>query len=112
MADPPLLDPQFVRFLRDNRRMIVPFTGAGVSADAGVPVADELALLIASSANDRDAGIVRNDFAGVCADVTAALGRSTVQEIIATVVSGLDARPTPLLRLIARAPSQIVLTST
>jgi hypothetical protein len=54
---------------------LVPFTGAGVSVDAGVPVADDLALQIARKANDAGAGVEeRPEFAPFCTDVTRATG--------------------------------------
>jgi hypothetical protein len=53
----------------------VPFTGAGVSVDAGVPVADDLALKIARTANDAGAEVEeRPEFAPFCTDVTRATG--------------------------------------
>jgi hypothetical protein len=107
-----LLDLDFVRFLRERRPEVVPFTGAGVSADAGVPVADKLALLIAEAASELGAEVDRvEDFATVCAAVTDALGVEQLQAVVAGVVSRLEVRPTPLLRSIVRAPSRIVLTS-
>jgi hypothetical protein len=112
MPQTPLLDPDFVRFLRERREELVPFTGAGVSVDAGVPIADELALPIASKANEAGAGVhERAEFEPVCAEVIRSLGRERLQEVIAAVIREIDPQPTPLLRLIARAPSKIVLTS-
>ena len=107
-----LLSPDFVRFLHERREQIVPFVGAGLSVEAGIPFADRFALDIAESANERGAGVeVREDFGAVCADVAAALGDEALQEIIVGLIQGSDAKPTPLLRLVARVPSQIVLTS-
>lgn len=112
MPQTPLLDPGFVRFLREQREELVPFTGAGVSVEAGVPAADDLALQIASKANERGAGIdERAEFEPVCSDVTRALGRERLQEVIAAVVREINPQPTPLLRLLARAPGRIVLSS-
>jgi NAD-dependent SIR2 family protein deacetylase len=39
--------------LRAERRHVVPFIGAGLSVEAGVPAADPLARLIAEKANKR-----------------------------------------------------------
>lgn len=112
MSQGRLLDPDFVRFVRERRPDVVPFTGAGVSADAGVPVADKLALLIADGANDRGATVDRvEDFGAVCGAVTNALGVDQLKDVVAEVIRGLDIRPTPLLRSIVRTPSRIVLTS-
>jgi hypothetical protein len=43
--------------LRAERRRVVPFIGAGLSAEAGVPAADPLARLIAEKANERGVAI-------------------------------------------------------
>jgi len=112
MSQDRLLDPDFVRFVRERLPDVVPFTGAGVSADAGVPVADKLALLIADGTNDRGATVDRvEDFAAVCGAVTNALGVDQLKDVVAEVIRGLEIRPTPLLRSIVRTPSKIVLTS-
>ena len=107
-----LLSADLVRFLRERRDAIVPFVGAGLSVNAGIPFADPLALQIAAKANESGASVAqRADFRAVCDDVAEALGDEALQRIIAALIQGFDAQPTPLLRLVARAQSRIILTS-
>jgi hypothetical protein len=43
--------------LRAERRRVVPFIGAGLSVEAGVPAADPLGSILAERANERGAAI-------------------------------------------------------
>lgn len=106
------ITPEFAAFLQRERRRILPFVGAGVSVDAGVPAAAELAPLITQRARDSGADIPDGaDFTTVCALVTEQLTHLRLQEITAEVVGGLEITPTPLQRLIVRCPLRTVVTT-
>jgi hypothetical protein len=72
VPDSHLLQRDLVEMLRAERRRVVPFIGAGLSVEAGVPAADPLGRILAERANERGAAIdVRPDFAAVCREVKA-----------------------------------------
>jgi hypothetical protein len=107
------ISAEFAQFLHTEHRRILPFVGAGVSVDAGVPAAADLARLIAARAREDGADISELElgFSEVCSTVTAQLGHGTLQEITAHVVSGLPLTPTPLQRLIVRCPLGVIVTT-
>jgi NAD-dependent SIR2 family protein deacetylase len=103
VPDAPLLPSQLIDILRVERRRTVPFIGAGLSVEAGVPAAEPMAQLIAEKANERGATVdVRSAFAEVCADVNEQLSHEQLQEIVSELVLARDVRPTALLQLLAR----------
>jgi len=106
------ISPEFAAFLAEHRERTLPFVGAGISVDAGVPAADHLAKLIAEEARKERAtiGEVAN-FAGVCGGVSEQLGHGRLQELTAAILDALPLTPTPLQRLIVRCPLGVVLTS-
>src|SRR6266545_4813868 len=112
MPSEPLLDPELAQLLRANRRRVVAFAGAGVTASAGLPSAKRLAVMIAERAKERGAYLVpREDFNGVCAEVSDQLGHDELQQIVSEIIGVVTVGPTPLLTRIAHAPSQIVVTT-
>jgi hypothetical protein len=112
VPDAPLLPPQLIDILRAERRRTVPFIGAGLSVEAGVPAAEPMAQLVAEKANERGATVdVRSAFAEVCADVNEQLSHEQLQEIVSELVLARDVRPTALLQLLARVLSRKLLTS-
>lgn len=93
--------------LRADRRRVVPFIGAGLSVEAGVPAADPLPRMLAEKANERGAAIdVRPDFAVVCTEINEQLSHEQLQEIASEVVLEREVVPTAMLRLLARVLSR------
>jgi hypothetical protein len=112
MTSEPLLDPELAQLVRANRRRVVPFAGAGVTAAAGLPTAKRLAIAIGERAQARGADLTpRPDFDGVCIEVSDQLGHDELQRIVSEIISAVAVEPTPLLTRIAYAPSQIVMTT-
>jgi SIR2-like domain len=112
MTSEPLLDPDLAQLLRANRRRVVPFAGAGVTASAGFPTARQLAITIGEQAQERGAKLTpRSDFDGVCGEVSDQLGHDELQRIVSEIIGAAPVEPTPLLARIAHAPSQIVVTT-
>jgi hypothetical protein len=94
---------EFASFLANERERVLPFVGAGISVDAGVPAADALAELIAARAGEEGVAIGGGTtFADVCRAVSDQLTHGRLQEITASVVDELPLTPTPLQRLIVR----------
>jgi len=112
MTFEPLLDPELAQLLRADRRRVVPFAGAGVTASAGLPTAKRLAIMIGERSRERGADLTpRPDFEGVCAEVSDQLGYGELQRIVSEIIGAATIEPTPLLTRIAHAPSQIVVTT-
>jgi hypothetical protein len=102
----------FAAFLQRERQRIVPFVGAGLSREAGVPAAGEMALLIIQSARERGAELIDDlGFDDACAAVTDQLTHKVLQEIVAGIVSQCEIVSTPVLELLVRCPSRIVITT-
>ena len=112
MTEYSTISRDLAEFLYRERGGVLPFIGAGVSVDAGVPIAHELGTQIAAKANaegarvDQDAG-----FTDVCNAVSEQLGHGRLQQIAAEIINAIELAPTPLQQLIVRAPAQVVVTT-
>jgi SIR2-like domain len=106
------LRSEFAAFLQRERDRIIPFVGAGLSVEAGVPAARKMAALITEKAHDR--GLEVGDglgFDDVCAAVTDQLSHRALKEIVAEIVSVREVTPSPVLKLLVRCPTRIVITT-
>src|SRR6266581_4766240 len=95
MPERSTISSDFARFLSREREHVLPFVGAGLSVDAGVPAAGELAVLIA--ARSRGEGCDVDDsagFVGVSKAVTEQLGHARLQELAAEIINQLQLSPT------------------
>src|SRR4051794_9542393 len=112
MPDYSTISKELAEFLHRERARALPFIGAGVSVNAGVPAANELARLIAARARAEGAEVAEDaGFAEVCAAVSAQRGHLRLQEITAAIIDELELQPTPLQQLIVRAPIGVVVTT-
>jgi hypothetical protein len=106
------ISTEFAEFLHKERGRVLPFLGAGVSVDAGVPAAEGLAALTAAAARDEGVDVDKGaTFAEVCRAVSGQLSHLRLQQITAEIIGGLELRPTRLQRTIIRAPAGVVVTT-
>jgi hypothetical protein len=112
MPDYSTISRELAQFLHQERERVLPFIGAGVSVNAGVPAAADLARLIAARARTEGIDVAENaSFAEVCAAVSEERDHLRLQQITAAIIDELELQPTPLQQLIVRAPLGVVATT-
>jgi SIR2-like domain/HEAT repeats len=112
MPDYSTISTELAEFLHQERERILPFIGAGVSVNAGVPAAADLAGLIAARASAEGVELAADaSFAVVCAAVSEQLDHLRLQQITASIIDELELQPTPLQQLTVRAPLGVVATT-
>jgi hypothetical protein len=106
------ISSEFATFLQSERGRIIPFVGAGLAVGAGVPAAEEIAGRITEVARKRGATLRGGlGFDDVCAAVTEQMGDRVLQEVVAEIISQCTITSTPVLELVVRCPSRIVITT-
>lgn len=112
MATYSTISTELAEFLDKERGRVLPFLGAGVSVGAGVPAAEALGVLMAVAAREEGVDIPEGaTFAEVCDAISQQLSHLRLQEITAEIVSARELKPTPLQRMIIRAPTGVVVTT-
>lgn len=112
MPDYSTISRELAEFLHQQRERVLPFIGACVSVNAGVPAAADLARLIAARASAEGVEVAADaSFAEVCAAVSEQLDHLRLQQITAAIIDELELQPTPLQQLIVQAPWGVVATT-
>lgn len=98
------LDTDLVATLRDARDRVVPFVGAGLVGEAGVPDATVAARALAERAANHGVDVPLGSFTDTCDAYARHFGAEALQRAVAEIVSSTTPRPTKALTAVVRCP--------
>ena len=99
---------RFVADLASDREFIVPVLGAGLAIDAGMPSGSGLAEALAERTS-IDLGTM--DLEQVADQIARENSEAEMHKLVAEILTELPTHSTPVLELLARCPSQKLLTT-